>query len=71
MTTQHDFKKYHHLKDKLEREIASAQNPVSQGNYNTSRHDKMKRLYDRCFPRKEWVIAEVESFYQEEEEPRY
>lgn len=38
-------------------------------NLNNTRLNRLKRLYDKCFPRMGWVIGEVEGFYRAEEGP--
>lgn len=42
-----------------------------QWNYNNSRLNRLKRLYDKCFPQMEWVVTEIEAFYRAEEGPIY
>ena len=44
---------------------------VAQWNFNTERLACLKRLYDKCFPKKEWVIEEIEKFFKDEEGPLY
>ena len=43
----------------------------AQWNWNTGRLARLTRLQDRCFPRKSWVIEEVEKFFDDEEGPLY
>ena len=43
----------------------------AQWDYNNSRLARLQRLYDRCFPKKEWVNGEIESFFNAEEGPLY
>ena len=40
-----------------------------QWDYNNSRLAELQRLYDKCFPKKEWVNSEIESFFRSEEGP--
>ena len=43
----------------------------AQWNHNNQRADRLQRLYDRCFPKKGWVITEIERFFEAEEGPVY
>ena len=43
----------------------------AQWNHNRERLAQLRRLYDRCFPKKEWVIFKIEKFFRDEEGPLY
>jgi len=44
----------------------------AQWNRHYTRLAKLKRLYDKCFPKKLWVVAEITRFFKsEEDEPLY
>lgn len=57
--------------DDEERRAEWLKQDVAQWDLNTSRVARLKRLYDQCFPKKEWVIAEIENFFRDEEGPLY
>lgn len=52
-----------------ERRLEWVKQDREQWNLNNTRLNRLKRLYDKCFPLKEWVIGEVEGFYRAEEGP--
>ena len=54
-----------------ERRLEWVKQDRAQWNLNNTRLNRLKRLYDKCFPQKEWVIAEIEAFYRAEEGPLY
>jgi hypothetical protein len=58
MTSGDNFRKYHQLKAKLEKELKDTE--------EEHRYKALRDLYRRCFPTKEQVIQEVERFYAEE-----
>ena len=58
MTAGCDFRKYHRLKAKLEKELKDIE--------EEHRYKALRDLYRRCYPTKEQVIEEVERFYAEE-----
>ncbi len=57
MTSGDDFRKYHQLKSRIEKDI--------QTTMNSERYTKLRELHRRCYPTKEQVIEEVERFYEE------
>lgn len=57
--------------DDEERRAEWLKQDVAHWNSVTDHLARLKRLYDKCFPKKEWVIAEVEAFFRNEEEPLY
>lgn len=57
--------------DDEERRLEWIKQDRAQWNYNNSRLNRLKRLYGKCFPKKEWVISEVEHFFEDEEGPLY
>ena len=43
-----------------------------QWNVHYTKLARLQRLYDKCFPKKEWVVDEITRFFEsEEEEPLY
>ena len=58
-TTQCDFKQYHRLKARLEKDLKLIE--------DETRYKSLRDLYRRNFPTKEQAIAEVEAFYDKEE----
>ena len=42
-----------------------------QWNFNNNRLARLMRVYDKCFPKKSWVIGEIEAFFAREEGPLY
>ena len=63
MTSRSDFTKYNHLKRKLETEI----NREILAGGNPKRLIKLQFLRKRCFPTKEEVIGQVQTFFKAEE----
>ena len=62
MTTRSEFTKYNSLKRKLETEINEA-----RADLNFQRLFKLRDLRRRCFPTKEEVIGQVQTFFNAEE----
>ena len=42
-----------------------------QWNFNNNRLARLMRVYDKCFPKKGWVIGEIEAFFAREEGPLF
>ncbi len=58
MTSGCDFRKYHHLKEKLENDLKVTEDEI--------RYKQLQDLYRRNYPTKEQAIAEVEAFFNKE-----
>lgn len=54
-----------------ERRLEWIRQNKAEWNQNNSRLAELQRLYDKCFPKKEWVNGEIEAFFRAEEGPLY
>lgn len=43
----------------------------AQRKYVGMRRTRLIKLYDRCFPKPEWIVLEIERFYEDEEGALY
>lgn len=59
MTTEHDFREYHRLQRRVERDLRKEM--------DSDRYHELLNLQRRCFPTKEQVISAVEAFYATQE----